>query len=205
MSSLWYWRGWCVVCTGNSFQLPRTDPILIQIPQTQKNIWNKTTIRSRICKSSSQQLWWRYEHHQRIEIAHLYLAGHNVWGRGGTWCAAASAATSPVRQNGRHPFFGNPLIPPGPRLTTTEFRILKPSVIGLPALLIWCVKDAKAGECEVEPRKGGSSRTISLSSNEVWSLVCWSQKACWSFNFEISFSDLWHSNPGIFNQSLAEC
>ena len=44
-----------LVCTRNSFQLPRTDPILIQIPQTQKNIW-QTTIRSRICKSSSQQL-----------------------------------------------------------------------------------------------------------------------------------------------------
>ena len=142
------------------------------------------------------------------EIAHLYLAGHNVWGRGGTWCAAASAATSPVRQNGRHPFFGNPLIPPGPPLTTTEFRILKPSAIGLPALLMWCVKDAKAGECEVEPRKGGSSRTISLSSSEVWSLMYWSHAKNLAevliLKSPFQICDIQTLEYSI-NQSLAEC
>ena len=199
-----------LVCTRNSFQLPRTDPILIQIPQTQKNIWNKTTIRSRICKSVSQQLVaiWAPPLALWSKIAHLYLAGHNVWGRGGTWCAAASAATSPVRQNGRHPFFGNPLIPPGPPLTTTEFRILKPSAVGLPALLIWCVKDAKAGECEVEPRKGVSSQTISLSSSEVWSLMYWShgKKLAGVLILKSPFQicDIQTLEYSI-NQSLAEC
>ena len=140
------------------------------------------------------------------KIAHLYLAGHNVWGRGGTWCAAASAATSPVRQNGRHPFFGNLLIPPGPPLTTTEFRILKPSAIGLPALLMWCVKDAKAGECEVEPIKGGSSRTISLSSSEVWSLMYWSHAKNLALILKSPFQicDIQTLEYSI-NQSLAEC